>query len=493
MKKTVGGIVIGAGLLLLAIVLNCGGGGGGGSNTPLTNTGAVNLSITDPPICKNPNGSFDHIWVTITRVTAHVSEDADFDDNDDNNKGGAGWINLVDLRDRPMQIDLLNLDSTDCLLTQLGSTSGLLPGQYQQIRVFLLSNDPKAKEPVPSPNNCNGSGFNCVVPVNGIPQELSIGSAAKTGIKIPSGQMAHGKFVIPAGQSVDLNIDFDACRSIIKQENGKFRLKPVLRASEVSLNKNGISGRVIDKDTGDPIPFALVAAEQKDLNNVDRIIVQKFTGRDGSFIFCPLPSGQTFDIVVAGITTKVAYNATVTLNVPVGTAMGDIPLVAETGVPATITGQVTTATSSLPPGPVSTSADIALSALQPTKPLSSGNFLIFTVPLLNGSTQSVTTESNSSCPTGTDCANYELLVPSSNPTVGVFGQPYADPFAGPVNYWVNAQAFVPLTSQINPGKADCSPASLPGAFDSLTALMVVDGSGVLITPAIKDFTFTGCQ
>ena len=489
MKKILGGIVLGAGLLLLAIVLNCGGSGGSGgngsnsSNTPVSEVGSVNLSITDPPICKNPNGSFDHIWVTITRVTAHVSEDADFDHDH-------GWINLVDLRDHPMQIDLLDLDSTTCLLTQLGSTGGLPAGHYQQIRVLLLSNNPKPEESVPSSNNCGSSGFNCVVPANGTPEKFLVGSADKTGIKIPSGQIAHGKFVIPAGQSVDLNIDFDACRSIIKQGNGNFRLKPVLRASEVSLNKNAISGRVIDKGTGQPIFLALVAAEQKDSNNVDRIIVQKFAGLDGRFIFCPLPSGETFDIVAVAITGQAAYNATVTLNVPVDTAMGDIPLVRESGVAATVTGRVTTTTSP-PSGP--TSADIALSALQPTKPLSSGNSLMVTVPLLDGSTQSVTTESNPSCPSGTDCAKYELLVPSSNPKVGVFGQPYADPFTGPVNYWVNAQAFVPLASQNNPGQADCSPSSLPAVFDSSTALTVVDASGTLITAVIQDFTFASCQ
>jgi hypothetical protein len=484
MKKILGSVVLGAGLLLLAIVLNCGGGGGGGSNTPLTDTGTVNLSLTDPPICKNPNGSFDHIWVTITRVMAHVSEDADFDHD-------AGWINLVDLRDQPMQIDLLDLDSTTCLLTQLGSTSGLPAGHYQQIRVLLLSNNPKPKERGPSLNKCDGSGFNCVVPANGngTPEELSIGSADRTGIKIPSGQIAHGKFVIPAGQSVDLNIDFDACRSIIRQGNGNFRLKPVLRASEVSLNKNAISGRVIDKDTKLPIPLALVAAEQKDSNNVDRIIVQKFTGPDGKFIFCPLPSGQTFDIVAVAITGQAAYNATVTLNVPVGTAMGDIPLVPESGLPAIIKGQVTTTTSNQ-----ETSADIALSALQATKPIGSGSSLIVTIPLLNGSTHSVTTESNSTnCPNGTDCANYELLVPSSNPKVGVFGQPYADPFDRPVKYWVNAEAFVPMSATTNAGKADCSPSSLPEKFDSSTALTVVDASGTLITQVTQDFMFKNCQ
>jgi hypothetical protein len=482
MKKILGAVVLGAGLLLLAIVLNCGGGCGGGSNAPLADTGTVNLSITDPPICKNPNGSFDHIWVTITRVMAHVSEDADIDHDD-------GWINLVDLRDQPMQIDLLDLDSTTCLLTQLGSTSGLPAGHYQQIRVLLLSNNPKPKERGPSSNKCDGSGFNCVVPANGTPEELSIGSADKTGIKIPSGQIAQGKFVIPAGQSVDLNIDFDACRSIIKQGNGNFRLKPVLRASEVSLNKNAISGRVIDKDTGLPIPLALVAAEQKDSNNVDRIIVQKFTGLDGKFIFCPLPSGQTFDIVAVAITGQAAYNATVTLNVPVDTSMGDIPLVREPGVPATITGGVTTTTSLPINGPTPTSADVALSALQPTKPLGGGSSFIVTIPVLNGSTHSVTTESDAGCPTGTDCANYELLVPSSNPKVGVFGQPYADPFTGPVNYWVNAQAFVPMSATTNAGKADCSPSSLPTVFDSSTSL-TVGNSG---TPVTQNFAFTNCQ
>jgi len=485
MKKILGAVVLGAGLLLLAIVLNCGGGGGGGSNAPLADTGTVNLSITDPPICKNPNGSFDHIWVTITRVMAHVSEDADIDHDD-------GWINLVDLRDQPMQIDLLDLDSTTCLLTQLGSTSGLPAGHYQQIRVLLLSNNPKPKERGPSLNKCDGSGFNCVVPANGTPEELSIGSADRTGIKIPSGQIAHGKFVIPAGQSVDLNIDFDACRSIIKQGNGNFRLKPVLRASEVSLNKNAISGRVIDKDTGLPIPLALVAAEQKDSNNVDRIIVQKFTGLDGKFIFCPLPPGP-FDIIAVALTGAKAYNATVTLNVPVGAVMGDIPLVPESGLPALIKGRVTTTTSLPINAPTPTSADIALSALQPTTPLPTTGpptSLIVTIPLLSGSTHSVTTESNSTqCPTGTDCADYSLLVPASNPQVGEFGQGYRSPFSAPVKYWVNAEAFVPMSATTNAGKADCSPSSHPKVFDSSTSLTVGSGG----TPVTQNFEFTNCQ
>ena len=44
-----------------------------------------------------------------------------------------------------------------------------------------------------------------------------------------------------AGQTKDLNIDFNACASIVQQGNGQFRLKPVLHAGEVSLDSRAES------------------------------------------------------------------------------------------------------------------------------------------------------------------------------------------------------------------------------------------------------------
>ncbi len=61
------------------------------------------------------------------------------------------------------------------------------------------------------------------------PRPLLLSSQSKTGLKIPSGQIAAtARFVIAAGETKDLDIDFDACASIVTEGNGQFRLKPVL-------------------------------------------------------------------------------------------------------------------------------------------------------------------------------------------------------------------------------------------------------------------------
>jgi len=477
MKEIFGGIVLGAGLLLLVIVLNCG--GGGGSNNPVTNTGTVNLSITDPPICKPPNGSIDHVWVTITRVRAHISDNAAPNDG--------GWVDLLDLRNAPRQIDLLNLDSTTCVLTQLGSTSGLPAGQYQQIRLYLLSNSPAPGEVTPSAsdNKCGASGYNCVVS-GSTTVTLNLSSEARTGIKIPSGQIAGGKFTVLGGQSVDLNIDFDACSSIVRQGNGQYRLKPVLHAGEVALNNNSINGRVVEIVNGAsgpipvPIPNAVVLVEKRESlsSNVDRVLMQKTTDQYGRFIFCFLPSATgSYDIVAAATNTSATYNATVALSVPLGTNMGDIPLVPEVGgsTPAQINGQITSALNSV---------DISLSALQA---VGGGNPLIVTIPLFEGSTPNTTTAAGA-CPAGTVCANYTLNVPASNPQVGTFSvtppTAYTAPAPAPVHYWVNAQAFVP-----SPGSGgDCTPPSLPSTFTTTTQIEV---NATSITN--HDISFTGCD
>jgi hypothetical protein len=299
-------------LSLVILALSCGGDGGGGSST-----GTVNTSISDPPTCQ---ATFPHVWVTITRVRAHTSANA--------GEGDSGWSELLDLRNNPKQIDLMNLSQTDCLLTQLGSTSGISAGQYQQIRLYLLSNNAPANTPLQESNNCTTgnvfNGFNCVVTSDTEKHILELSSEAQTGIKIPSGQIAGGRFVVPAGKVVDLNIDFDACSSIVQQPNGQFRLKPVLHAAEVSLN-NSINGKVIDSVTKSPISGAVVFLEQPDpaAAGIDRMIMQTLSKSDGTFVFCPVPAGK-FDVVVDALVGNTAYSATVTFGVPSGT-LGKYP------------------------------------------------------------------------------------------------------------------------------------------------------------------------
>src|SRR6516162_6563980 len=97
------------GVWVLAGLVGGGGGGGGqGTGTPTSTpqSGEVRVTLSDPPICKVPQGDLSHVWVTVTLVRAHLSNTAGPDDS--------GWVTLVDLRSAPKQIDLLSTSDTTC-------------------------------------------------------------------------------------------------------------------------------------------------------------------------------------------------------------------------------------------------------------------------------------------------------------------------------------------------------------------------------------------
>src|SRR4029077_1002782 len=341
----------------------------------------VNVSISDPPSCSPPTGNFKSVFITIRSVQAHISSTAD--DN------SPGWVELVpELNAQPVQVDLLNLPANGaCLLKQLGSNTSLPAGDYQQIRLLLVGN--ASSGAVPMSNACAtlGQVFNCVVTSNNNPSELQLSSQANTGLKIPPGQVVGGPIHVAAGQSVDINVDFNACNSIIQEGNGKFRLKPTLTAGVVSTNTTGISGQVTDSVTSQPIVGATVALENSDMSGTDRIFMEAVTDSGGHFSFCPLPMGAVFDGVVDAVASSgTAYNATVVINVPGGTNVGSLPLVAETGTPngpATIQGIVTALH-----GTAGANIDVSTSALQSVS-LPGGATRSVTIPLLQGSTSNI--------------------------------------------------------------------------------------------------------
>lgn len=468
------------GLALLVFVAAC---GQGSLQDPLTGSGLITLRISDPPTCKGPDApgelNFDSVWVTVTRVRAHISSGAGAD--------AGGWVDLADLTENPLQLDLLDGFATQCTLATLGTATGLPPGNYQQIRLHLLSNTPDAGEATPTVNECGATGgFNCVV-VSGTGELklLELSSQAQTGIKIPPGQIAGGGIQLETGQNADINIEFNACNSVVRQGSDQFRLLPTLHAGEVSVGDE-IIGRVVDMSTGDPLAAdatVIVMAEQPDMADptIDRMVMETMADpATGVFSLCPLPDGD-YDIVAAGIDgSDVAYNATVTFAVPSGTDMGDIPLVPETGAnttPATIQGDLTTTD----PDGEATGADIALSALQRATP-DGGSEVALTIPLFGASTGTLTTEANG-CLTGTKCASYTLIVPASNPKVGTFdaaGTTYTDPAASPVPYEVNARAFKPDSTM----EPNCSPSSL------LTDPVDVTAGATVAASAL---TFTECE
>lgn len=465
-------------LLALPLVLlpgGCSGGGGDGAAD-----GTVNTFISDPPTCMAPTGPFTNVWVTITRVRAHRSSTA--------GSGASGWVELVDLTNDPMQIDLLSLQDPNCILTMLGSAS-VPAGDYQQIRLHLLSNNPPPGVAVPSPNQCAGTGgYNCVVTSSAGPELLVLGSQDQTGLKIPPGQIAGGALTVQPGQAVDLNIDFDACRSILQQGNGTWRLKPTLNAGQVSINNLAISGRVVDQGTMNPVSngTVVVAAEQQDAGGVDRIISQTMADpATGQFSLCPLPVGD-YDIVVSAVDDMGnAFHPSVTFSVPVGTAMGDIPVTLVGGMtptPATILGTVTSQNAGSMPEPV----DAQVTAMQEV--MMGGSPVQVTMPLLPASMAQITTEAGMACPTDTACADYTLVVPPGAPSAGTFssgGTSYTTPAAGLVGYTVEARAFVPSSG----GTPACSPSTLTTDQDNMGATLEVEGGSMVTAMTLS---FTGC-
>src|SRR5882762_10950054 len=104
---------------------------GSGSTMSNNTTGAIHVSLTDPPSCAFPHGSFDHVYVTIRSVQAHTSATA--------SDSSSGWQELApQLNSQPMQIDLFAAGSNTCLLTMLGLSTPLPAGNYQQIRLLLV-------------------------------------------------------------------------------------------------------------------------------------------------------------------------------------------------------------------------------------------------------------------------------------------------------------------------------------------------------------------
>jgi len=455
--------------------------------TGSSQTASISVTLTDPPSCKFPAGTFEHVYVSIRSVEAHTSAMAD-----DNTPG---WQELApQLNSAPMQIDLFSAASNTCLLTHLGSNSALPLGTYQQIRLLLVPNDGSGGA-IPSTNACNGQGFNCVVLHDGTIAELQLSSQANTGLKIPPGQVEGGPITVSSGQDVDLNIDFNACASIVREGNGTYRLKPVLTAEQVSTNQTGISGMIVDAATKAPIAggTVLVALEKKDATGADAIFLETTVDPSGMFNFCPLPAGATFDVVAtASNGAGVVYNATVVLSVPGGTNIGNIPLQPERGAstgPATLKGNVTAANGMSP-----ATVDASVTAEQ-SVPMPGGGALNVAIPALPGSTSNLAIDSTSITTCGSvsvvnaNCAGYTLVVPGSNPEFGNFSGgsvTYSPPAGGTVSYAVRADGFAPMSG----GMTVCSPSTRTTSLNASGLPLVVTPGN---TTEVQEIDLTGCS
>lgn len=458
--------------VVAAIIAGC----SGSSTTSTSGTMAhVQVQLSDPSTCLAPNGPYQHVYVTVADVKANVNASAGDTDS--------SWVDLTPgLSTQPKQIDLLGQASNQCFLASLGSMQELQPGKYQQIRVILTTNDPGTVGKQLPNNLCSNGVANCVVLSDGSVHTLQLSSEDTTGIKIPPGQIASGGLTIAAGETKELDIDFNTCVSIVQQGNGGFRLKPVLHAGEVGTSSTSINGTVLDSATGNPVSgTVMVALEQKDANGVDRLFMNTLTNASGQFVFCPLPLG-TYDVVIVGETSaQAAYAPTVITGVSTGSALGSVQLHPQPTIAsgaARLSGTVTSQNGANPP--TATSIDVQLSALEQVS--TSLTVTVPQLPNMANATLALTTESGTACPASTDCVSYTMPLPAAAPYVGAFsasGTTLAQS-ALPAAYTMDAIAFVPQSG----GTADCSPGELQAA-----PVTPVAGS----TLPVATLAFKGCQ
>ncbi len=461
----------------------------GGNNSVTTTTptyGTVNTSMSDPAPCATAtNGPFSAVYVTVTDVQASTSATAQ--------AGSSGWVDLTpNLKNAPQQINLLGAASQSCMLAQLGDNQELAPGTYQQIRLYLA---PSATSSITPSNACSTvstsggqTSANCVVLAGGTTVNLDLSSEAQTGLKIPSGQIAGGQFVVAAGKTSDLDINFNSCASIVAEGTGAYRLKPVLTAGEVTATSDSINGTLTNLPSGGK---ALVTLETTNGNGVDHVVMETTPDSSGNFVFCPVGSG-TYDVVADAIgSNNIADAATVVTGVTAGETVGNMPLVAvaSPGTPATITGQVSTA-------PVVTAGeDVSVGALQPITEMVNGQSATvqITVPLLGATsplasiTTATTPTSGAACATGTDCQSYSLPVPAANANVGAYSSgtvSYQQSSTTPVPYGVDA-----LAPNCTASGATTTAEQTTTNNSAKTPLTVTAGT----TSNAEELSFTGCS
>ena len=288
MNKTLHQAGLLAGSALIATTLVACGGGGGGSGTPTTtaSTGTLSVALTDAPAC-----GFDAVNVTVNKIRVNASSTASDTDG--------GWTDIT--LNPARKINLLNL--TNGVLDTLGQTP-LAAGHYSQLRLVLDAN------------------ANTVVPTGGTEQALVTPSAVQSGIKLTN------EFDVAAGQQVDLVLDFNACKSVVTQGNGRYLLKPVVKVVPTAVV--GISGVVATSLLGSHVT---VSAQQNGVE-VGATVPNPTTGEfmvshlaPGNYDVVITADGHAAEVVgavpVAASGSTVLSTATAPLDLP-ASAMGAI-------------------------------------------------------------------------------------------------------------------------------------------------------------------------
>jgi len=265
----------GLSLLLTTIVLAaCGGGGGGGS----PGSGTLSVKMTDAPATPD----YAEVWVTVEKVRVHQSDTAA--------DGQSGWEEIV--LDPPRKIELLDLRNG--VLAELGQVE-VPAGTYHQFRL-VLGDGPTDNELVLAAD-----------PATRVP--LTTPSAQQSGLKLNA-----KPFEVADGQTVELVLDFDAARSVVRAGNsGKYLLKPVITVIPM-LDAGALAGSFADPAASEG---ASVSLQAYDATTGSASVLRATTpAADGSWKLAPVEAGGDYALVVV----KPGFRSMVFTDVAVATA-----------------------------------------------------------------------------------------------------------------------------------------------------------------------------
>ena len=210
-------------LLLVFLLVGCGGGSGGSDSIDATatnthgGTGTLWLGLID-----TSTEAYDGVYVTIDEVRVHrcdtLGEEA----------CEGTWTTVATPKETYDLLELVN-----GVIAPLG-VAELEPGIYTQMRLYLGSDWDTETHPFP---------HYVIVKDTGVPHELKVPSGYKSGIKL-----VH-EFEIEANITLDLLLDFDADKSVVKAgKSGKYLLKPTIKILDTLKNAT-LSGTVTDNQS----------------------------------------------------------------------------------------------------------------------------------------------------------------------------------------------------------------------------------------------------
>lgn len=208
----------------------------------------VNMRLTDAP------ADYEHVYVDIQKVEVTMQ--------------GSSAVELTPIR--PGVYDLLDFSNgVDTLLL----TTDLPTGNIEQIRLVL--------------------GTNNSVVVGGQSYPMTTPSGQTSGVKLNLNQS------LQANQSYDFWIDFDAGKSVHETGNGKYMLKPVIRAYSALTN---------GKIKGVALPLSALVTVYA-INGTDTFsAIPEVT--TGGYAFAGLPAGSYSVMLDAGVVSFVDTTVT---------------------------------------------------------------------------------------------------------------------------------------------------------------------------------------